>query len=69
MFTEKDYMAFFKDLQNAENQMIANADEILSAVSDSDVRETLSSIREDEFRHLHLEDELFMILESQSSKV
>jgi len=69
MLTEKDYMDFFKDLQNAENQMIANMDEILSAVSDPDIREILSGIRKDEFRHLHQEDMLFAIIESQSSKV
>ena len=69
MLTEKDYMDFFNDLQNAENQMITNMDEILSAVSDPYVRKILSGIRITEFRHLHLEDELFVILESQSAKV
>lgn len=68
MFTEKDYADYFKDLQNAERQMIAGMDSILSDISDDEIKIVLSGIRNDEFRHLRLEDKLLEILESHSIK-
>lgn len=64
MFTEKDYLDYFTDLQSAERRMIANMDAILSAISDEKVRAVLSDIRKDEFKHLQLENKLMAILPS-----
>ena len=63
MFTEQDYRDYFAALQNAERQMIKSLNEILLELSDVEVKKILNNVRNDEFRHLKLEDELFAVLE------
>ncbi|MFA5238426.1 MAG: hypothetical protein WC476_01785 [Phycisphaerae bacterium] len=65
MFTETDYREYFTALKEADEQMRACLEGLLSEVTDTDVREVLSAIKDDEVYHLKLEDELFRILDLQ----
>jgi hypothetical protein len=67
MFTEQDYRDYFTTLQNAERQMIECSEKILSEISDSDIKDRLNNIHNDELRHLTLEKELFAILDKSSA--
>lgn len=69
MFTEQDYQSYFVAIQETEKKMISNIDFILSGISNPRIRNILIGIRNVEFKHLQLEDELFAILEEQKAAI
>jgi len=66
MFTEVDYEQYFAATKETDEKMLVLLDEIISRVTDPEMRKKLNGIREDETSHLELDDELLDILHSQS---
>lgn len=66
MFTEIDYDNYFNAIQQIEEKMLQDVEKIISQISDAELLKILNGIREDEIVHLHLVDELFVLLASSA---
>jgi len=65
MFTKVDYERYFSAIQKADKKMVETLTEIIDEVSDADVLTVLTHIREDEKRHVILNEELFSLLQEE----
>ncbi|MCK4887202.1 MAG: hypothetical protein KAS96_07415 [Planctomycetes bacterium] len=66
MFTKADYERYFSAIQKAEKKMLENVSLIIDEVSDANVLKVLIHIREDEKRHVILNEELFSLLQEET---
>lgn len=63
MFTKHDYKQYFSAIQNADRNMVKHLNNVLSKVSEPQIIQKLTHIRDQEMYHLQLSDELFSLLE------
>lgn len=66
MFTKVDYETYFSAIQKADKKMLETLSEVIDEVSDTYVLKVLISIREDEKRHVILNDELFSLSQEEA---
>ena len=66
MFTKVDYETYFSAIQKADKKMLETLSEVIDEVSDTNVLKVLISIREDEKRHVILNDELFSLSQEEA---
>jgi len=63
MFTNNDYKQYFAAIQNADRNMVKHLNKILSQISEPQIVQKLTHIRDQEMHHLELSEELFSMLE------
>jgi len=66
MFTKVDYETYFSAIQKADKKMVETLSGIIDEVSDAEVLKVLIQIREDEKRHVILNEELFSLLQEEA---
>ena len=66
MFTKVDYETYFYAIQKADKMMVETLSGIIEEVSDAIVLKVLIHIREDEKRHVILNEELFSLLQEEA---
>ncbi len=66
MFTKVDYETYFSAIQKADKKMVETLSGIIDEISDATVLKVLIHIREDEKRHVILDEELFSLLQEEA---
>jgi hypothetical protein len=65
MFTKVDYERYFSAIQKADKKMVETLSGIIDEVSDAHVLKVLTYVREDEKKHVILNEELFSLLQEE----
>jgi hypothetical protein len=63
MFTETDYRMYFTAIRDADRKMAERLNRMIPNISEPEIVNELTHIRNQELSHLKLEEELFAILD------